>query len=409
MLKKLVPETLKESIKDKIKSKLTLVPKRSFDIASRVAHNGVDNFLKFNYSDFKSSTLNYIETTKVANYSYSFSKSSSVPVLYGSVYVCMLKGLFGEIDKLSTKEKRDWADYFDSFQSESDGYFRDPNLAGDEFENVGMWGDGWGIRHLTAHIIIAYGRLGFRPKYDFKFLEIYYDKEYVKRWLASFDFSQAVWSQSNYIMNAVTLLQYSRDYMGNKKAETPIKIILDWLRASQRPDTGMWHDYELNTYHRKGDAIRGAYHFYPLFFYENEVLPYGEKIIDVILSSQNSWGAFEDHLMPSGACEDIDALDPLIRYSKLKDYRSSEVKTAVQKSFIWYLANLSEKGGFEFMLETPNEYGGHPLTSSKLNEANLFATWFRTLGLAYIVEYLEIVNDFDIGNYPGYEIKLPHL
>lgn len=406
MLKKLFPESLKEILKDKIKANLTLVPKRSFDIASRVAGHGVSEYLKFDYNNFKTATLKYVETMNVSGFDYTFASSSKTPVLYGSVYACMLKGFFGEIENLSNQQKRDWADYFDSFQSESDGYFRDPNIAGDEFENIGIWGDGWGIRHLTAHIIIAYGRLGFRPKYEFKFLEKYYDEDYVKEWLNNFDFSKNVWSQSNYIMNAVTILQYARDYMSEDRAVAPIKIILDWLRNSQRADTGMWHNYEINSYHEKGDAIRGAYHFYPLFFYDNEVLPYGDKIIDVILSSQNSWGAFEDNLMPSGACEDIDAIDPMIRYSILTNYKTPEVKNAIQKSLMWYMSNLNKNGGFEYMLETPNEYGGHPLTTSKLNESNLFATWFRTLGLAYILEYLKINNDFNIGTFPGYEIKI---
>jgi hypothetical protein len=408
MLKKLVPESLKESIKDKIKSNLSLVPQRSFNIASRVASRGVDNFLKFDYEDFKTSTLKYVEKMNVSDFSYTFSASNKTSVLYGSIYACMIKGLFGELDTLSTQQKREWADFFDSFQSDSDGYFRDPNIGGDEFENKGVWGDGWGIRHLAAHIIIAYARLGFKPKYEFKFLDKYYDEVFVKEWLDSFDFSKDVWSQSNYIMNAVTLLQFARDHMDEVRAGKPIKIILDWLRSTQRSDSGMWHNYELNSYHELGDAIRGAYHFYPLFFYENEVLPHGDKIIEVILSSQNSWGAFEDELMPSGACEDIDAIDPLIRFSILTNYKTTEVKNAIQKSLIWYLSNLNSDLGFEYMLETPNEYGGHKLTSSKINEANLFATWFRTLGLAYILDYLNIDNDFNIGRYPGYEIKLPY-
>jgi len=406
MLKKLLPESIKESIKDKIKSNLSLIPQRSFDIASRVASRGVDNFLKFEYEVFRKSTLKYVDAMNISDFAYTFSGSNKKPVLYGSVYVCMIKGLFGELDNLSLQQKREWVDFFDSFQSETDGYFRDSILAGDEFENKGVWGDGWGIRHLAAHIIIAYARLGFKPKYEFKFLEKYYDDAFVKEWLNSFDFSKDVWSQSNYIMNAVTILQFARDYMAEDRANQPIKIILDWLRNTQRPDTGMWHNYEINSYHQKGDAIRGAYHFYPLFFYENEVLPYGDKIIDVILSSQNSWGAFEDELMPSGACEDIDAIDPLLRFSVLTNHRTAEVKTAIQKSLFWYLSSLNKNGGFEYMLETPNEYGGHPITSSKINEANLFATWFRTLGLAYILKYLNISNDFNIGTFPGYEIKI---
>jgi hypothetical protein len=406
MFKKLLPTNLKEIVKDKIKASLFLVPQRTLDIANRVAVDGVNNYLNFNYDNFKTNILNYVESMKVDGYEYRFAKSVDKSTLYASVYACMLKGLLGELNNISSKEKQEWAHYLDSFQSVKDGYFRDPNLDGEEFETDGTWGDGWGKNHLAGHIIIAYARLGHTPKYGFKFLEPYYKEDHVNKWLAEFDFSKNVWSQSNYIMNVVTLLQYSRDYMHDEKAQKPITQILNWLRESQRKDSGMWHNYDLKNYHDIADAIRGAYHFYPLFFYDEEVLPYGDKIIDVILSSQNAWGGFEDELMPAGACEDIDALDPLLRFALHTDYKTEEVKLAVKKAMIWYLASLNKSGGFEFMMETPNEYGQHPVTSSKINEANMFGTWFRTLGLAYILDYLEIDHDFNIGSYPGYELEL---
>ncbi|MGC1473623.1 MAG: hypothetical protein WA775_13605 [Psychroserpens sp.] len=406
MIKRLLPTGIKDVVKDKIKSSLRLVPQRTLDMANRVAVGGVNRYLAFEYETFKKQTLAYVEEMCTGNYSYRFANSVKQDVLYASIYACMIKGMFGELDNLSKEDKKRWTKYLDSFQSEDDGYFRDPNLAGNEFENDGAWGDGWGKNHLVGHAIIAYARLGSRPKYDFKFLEPYYDHGYLRQWLSDFDFSQNVWSQSNYIMNVVTTLQYSRDHMGDLNAQEAINTCLNWLRSSQCEDTGMWHDYDITSYKTTSDAIRGAYHFYPLFFYEHEVLPFGEKIIDIILSSQNSWGGFENEFMPAGACEDIDALDPLLRFSQHTNYRESEVKFAVKKSMIWYLASLNKTGGFEFMLETPNEYGKHPLTSSKINEANMFGTWFRTLGLAYILDYLKIPNDFDIGHYPGYEIKL---
>ena len=104
--------------------------------------------------------LGYIETMKIEGYEYRFAKSVTKSTLYASIYACMIKGLFGELKNLSLDEKKAWANYLDTFQSEADGYFRDPNLNGDEFETDGAWGDGWGKNHLAGHIIIAYGRLG---------------------------------------------------------------------------------------------------------------------------------------------------------------------------------------------------------------------------------------------------------
>ena len=189
-------------------------------------------------------------------------------------------------------EKRKWLEHFNSFQCESDGHFRDPVLDGEAYESAAIWGDGWGARHLAGHIIIAYARLGGLPRYRFSFLDPYFEPAYLERWIKSFDFSKEVWSQSNFIMNVFVLLQFVRDYLNDVRADAPVQRISRWLIETQRADTGMWHEYDIKDYPELGDAVRGAYHFYPLFVYEGQFILCKEKIVDTILNSQNSWGGF---------------------------------------------------------------------------------------------------------------------
>ena len=73
---------------------------------------------------------------------------------------------------------------------------------------------------------------------------------------------------------------------------------------------------------------------------------------------------------------------------------------------VWQMASRNADKGFSFYVRSQQEYGGHPLTTSLRDESSLFATWFRTLCLAYETQYLGIHNKFDIGHYPGYEIRL---
>ena len=72
---------------------------------------------------------------------------------------------------------------------------------------------------------------------------------------------------------------------------------------------------------------------------------------------------------------------------------------------IWQLACRNDDMGFSFYLRAQQEYGGHPLTTSLRDESSMFATWFRTLCLAYEMRFLGIDNGFDIGCFPGYEIR----
>jgi hypothetical protein len=397
---------MKQKIKQLLLRRLWAKPEIISRIATRVVNVGVSNYLTWDYQSEKARVLRCLEGRRCGRYEYTFSASSTRSTLYTSAYACMLLGLHGEIERTSEWERQGWIAYFDEFQSESDGLFRDPVLTGVEFESDGNWGDGWGIRHLAAHLSIAYSRLGGVPRYPFKFLEPYFDEGYMERWLARFDFSLNIWSASNYVMNLYSLLEYARDEQRENRANQPIEQMLAWLVARQNPTTGLWHDYAINGYPELGDAIRGAYHFYPLFSYEGKTVPHRERVIDCILRSQNSWGGFEADERPSGACEDIDALEPLVRFAQQTGHRKAEVDLVVRRALVWVLANRHADGGYESLMENGCHYGNHPETTSLPKQSNLFATWFRTLCLAYMTNYLGIPNEYKVGRFPGYEIAL---
>ena len=404
-----IPVSLKGSIKMWLLNSLHAKPEITSRIATRVIREGVPRYLGWSYGTEKEIVLRFVERMRHNDYMYKFALSSPEPTLYGSSYACMLLGMHGEIENMTESYKRGWLDYFDGFQDVADGLFRDPALACSAYEGTPAWGDGWGARHLTSQLLIAYARLGRPPRYSFKFLEPYFDDAYLNNWLGMFDFSAKVWSQSNYIMNVYTLLQYARDYMGEVRAAPAVKAILQWLLDKQRSDTGMWHNYWIDGYPEIGDAIRGAYHFYPLFVYEGQPIPHAKAVIDTILRSQNSWGGFNPEEYPSGACEDIDATEPLVRASMQLEHRHADVEIAMMRSMVWVQACRNSDGGYESIPEHANYYGNHPLTTSQPGESNLFATWFRSLCLAYQVNYLGIPNSYNLGFYPGYEMHMKQL
>jgi len=375
-------------------------------LATRVAKRGVENYLSWSYDAEKARLLACLEKRRAGAFTYTFSISASVPTVYSSAYACMILGLVGELETLSAKDRRKWADYFDSFQSEKDGFFRDPALMDGGFESGGAWGGGWGMWHLAAHLAIVYGRLGFRPKHRLTFLDPFFDPAHLETWLGRFDFSANVWSQSNHIMNLYSLLEFARDFMGETRAGPPLERIAEWLLERQNAATGMWHTYDASAYPNLGDAIRGAYHFFPLFSYENRSVPFRERVIDAVLSSQNSWGAFENEKCPAGACEDIDAVEPLVRFSRMTGYRREEALLSARRSLVWVFSCRNADGGYESSPENGCAYGGHPFTSSAPGESNLFATWFRTLTIAYLADFTGLPNGYQVGRFPGYEITL---
>ena len=59
------------------------------------------------------------------------------------------------------------------------------------------------------------------------------------------------------------------------------------------------------------------------------------------------------------------------------------------------------------MTQNINLWYGHEIMTSRKNESNLFATWFRTLSMAYIGKVLKgsVAGQFDwqIMECPGYQ------
>lgn len=372
-------------------------------LATRVLRVGLPRRLTWTYDAHADEVLRYVDRCHLGGFDYAFATSTESPVLYGSLYAFMLHSMLDAFQ--DDMQIQAWIDHFDGFQSE-DGLFRDPALAGEAFEHRGAWGEGWGTRHLTAHMVIPYARAGRCPPRPFRFLEPLYDTAALNDWLGRFHFRDTLWSQSNHIMNLYTMMQFARDAMAEDRAKGAVDQIAEWLRERQNPATGMWHDTPLRTRAQANDAIRAAYHYYPLFEYEGTPLPHQDKTIDAILPTQNAWGAFEEEDRPAGACEDIDALDPLLRFASRTGHRHDEVRVAAERAFVWVLSCMYDDGGSASLPENGCHYGGHPLTTSTPGQGNLFATWFRTLTTAHLAAYLKLPNGFVLGRYPGYEISI---
>jgi hypothetical protein len=359
---------------------------------------GVSDSLSYDYVAMKKRTLAFVTMNKVGSHiaEYRYSVSSPKPTIYASCYACMIRSLYGDLGALSESDREQWISYFNSFQSPDDGLFYDPVLMNQIYRTE----DWWGARHLALHMVICYASLGTRPRYDFSFLEPLYDLTYAINWLESRNWDDRIAYTGNEVMNHLCLLQYSRDFFGNSDAGNSLSTMMDWLEEKINPDTGMWGDFSGNNADQRSQVVQGAYHIYPLFFFDNRDIPYKDKAIDLLLKTQNSLGGFGVRLN-SSACEDIDSIEPLVRFSRFTDCRQDQVNLALKRSFAFVLANRNADGGFVFSRNKSFEYG-HKEMYSGYNESNMFATWFRTLCVAYLVNYLKMPNAYHIVKVPGY-------
>ncbi len=353
----------------------------------------------FNFQLLKDKVLGFVSSMRTGKevYLYRYAASTTVPNIYCSTYACMVHSLYGSLGSLNERERTAWIDYFRSMQSADDGLFRDASLANDLFEKE----DWWGVRHLAVQVICSLTVLGGKPEHDFRFLEPFYSRPAMIQWLESRDWRDKVDYVGNEIMNYGSLLQYSRDAFGNRRAGEAVETMIQWLTDHLNPVTGMWSEEVLTTPEQLSQAVQGAYHIFPLFTYDGRKFPFMEQFVDNLLLTQNRLGGF-GVMLNSSVCEDIDTIEPLYRLRGMTGHRSADITTALSRTLPWILANMNRDGGFVFRRNDPFLYG-HNEMSSGVNESSLFATWFRSLSLAYCTKALGIGADFHLTRCPGYE------
>lgn len=369
-------------------------------ILERITNHALPTFLDFSYDKLKTNTLSFVSSMKfgASMYEYKYSSSCKFTNIYSSAYACLIFSMFGKLDELTINEKHEWAEYFNGFQSSKDGLFYDESLRNEIYDNT----DWWGARHVVLHLINVYIALDVRPKYPFYFLEIYYDINTLnlfldeQNWLGKFTHSDDI---DNKLMNIAVALQYQRDYWQDSKAGNAVSFIQTYLLSRINPDTGMWGYFNLEDKDELSRMVQFAYHLFPIFFYDSIDIDNKEKIIDFTLKTQNIFGGFGVKLN-SSACEDIDSIDILIRFSKLTPHKNLEIKIALKKALIWVLANQNDDGGYVFRRNEPMLYGHEQMNSCK-NESAMFPTWFRTLTIACLSNYF-FETQFKLVKTPGF-------
>jgi hypothetical protein len=359
----------------------------------KITEQSLDENIESEYKLYLDKLYSYIASIESEDRIGFFSASCKDKDMYSYVYYILTTGLV-EYD-VSTK-RESLVHTLLSYQKE-DGLCYDTNLISYKFIN----GDGWGARHFIPHYLIAMERLQEKLRFRLRYTDAFIVPGTITKSLESLDWTNP-WAASNFILNIGVALLYERN--NNNNYSTVVRELQKWLLDNIRSDSGMWGTGNIKTKYFRYLMVRGAYHIYPILLYDNIDIPYHKKAIDIILGLQNSVGGF-DFEWRSSACDDIDAIEPLIRLALIDpEYRQIEVKHTLEKAFRWLIFNQREDGGNVFRLGESFCYGGSIMCSKK-NESNWFGTWFRTLAICYIYDYLT-GNKRNYVNIPGMEYPL---
>ena len=347
--------------------------------------------------------------------------SSPHYTLLASCSAVLARELLDDLATLSPFQQQEWAQFIAEHQSSETGLFLDPLLQqGDLPESGHNWQ--YVTWQFTFFGLAALDALGAQPPYPLTFLKTFLDSNDVEYWLATRDWTNP-WLESNNIMFLVSFVIQEWERTGNSIYEGAAHAIFDWLDDHQNPETGYW---DLGQGASLLNAMAGAFHFYFLYFYLGRPVNYAERIIDSTLALQQPDGLL-DPRGGGGACQDLDAIDILVKFSLLTDYRAEDIKATLIRAFEAILRNQNPDGGFceakrppwrkslkrrvaelvalDRLLNRP--WQGRPIEylsySSwdkmryRVDESDLWSTWFRPLALALISirypgEFIDDIN-----------------
>ena len=309
--------------------------------------------LKVDVSTAQARALAYLESLSVTTRPYgefTYASGIGTPVLYASAYAALTQHLCRRQGHLSDADRKSWVDYLQAHQCD-DGLFKQGCMDNDLADRE----DWWGWRHLTVHVLGALAALGATAEQPLRVIEPLKRPGALGQWLAGLDWGERVAFTSNAVQNWGVMLQYARDFHGDAEAGHAATELLDALDARQDPQTGLWGPRP-STPGAMSQGVQAAYHFLLLYVYDGRRIRCAERLIDAALGTQNSAGGFSVDSQ-SSACEDIDSIDPLVRLSRLTDYRAADVQAALARARHWVLSNQNADGGFVFVRGRVFHYG----------------------------------------------------
>jgi hypothetical protein len=367
--------SLKRTIKKTLRPGIVWLEKGLGRINQRLMVDAQQRLTFQNIEEIKQATLDFVARMRIIRdgifFGYRFSNSTDEPILYGTLSALLLKHLYGVENSSNQVELEKVVEY----QGE-DGLFRDPAIACPLAETE----DWWGWRHLTLKALMTLALYNVPARKELFYLNQFLNKDRFRDYLNSRDWGRRVSFTSNELQNLGVMLQYARDYQNLQIADSLLEIMYEVIEKNQDPGTGLY-GCRFHTSEELMEGVLAGYHFWLLYFYDKRPVPNAKRIIDSVLITQNLAGGF-GLSWNSSACEDIDAVDPLVRFSQQTNYRCVEIKGALQRALSAIMQNFNRDGGWVFRrheaLKLP-----HPQMFSGVDESNIFYAWFRTLGLAY--------------------------
>ena len=302
-----------------------------------------------------------------------------------------------------------------SSQSPSTGLFGTELLGRGTLTHRDLCDAGYLELQMTYFGLAALASLDARPPFELEFARRFLDASYSIGWLEGGP-RHDIWNLSNRVMFLLRFLIELSDGHEGGRAMDVFDAVIGWLLRTQDSDTGLWLSRGSSDV-RTG--VYASYHFLPFLFWRGVGLPHAKECLDSVLSVQAPDGLFGT-APGGGACEDLDAIDVLVKLSLVTDYRLDDVERALTRARDRILQIQKPDGGFpnhfrppasapeknakslqrragealrlDVLLNKPyrppdearDDYSGWSEVGATLGDADMWGAWFRPLALVLI-------------------------
>ena len=332
--------------------------------------------------------------------------------LFGTAFATYVAQMLGRTNELPGKQQI--VDYVLSLRNPATGLFADPDIAIQHFLKPDHHSELYVSLQTTSFCYACLQALEVDVDWQIPWLEPLLVKGQLVKWLDNLEWGNP-WLVSNLDMFVGNLLL---TWQQNDPADSAVAAAVDeyfvWHNVNQDSRTGFWGEQKSLF-----NAMAGGYHIYIHYDYANRRINYVDKIIDSTLQLVARDGLFV-YGGGGGSCEDMDAIDILVRCSLLSDYRRNEVRQVLLNAaqmlntgqlsdggFSWrvqprFTDIFNFSNGYEFLnrkiynllfkarhrshYASAHNYSSLKIYPYHLHRSDTWSSWFRPLALAFIAQ-----------------------
>ncbi len=304
-------------------------------------------------------------------------------LLPGTYNAVMCLDLLGGLDQMTLEERNDLTKWIEGF-CRPDGVFRMPQMTDDTVYKKPSRDETWRYIdfHITNYSLGAIQALDPTRRPVLDFARPFLEPKTLLAWLAERDLRDP-WQEGNNIVNLASFfLLIARDGDQTEKAavDTALRILFDWHDRLQEPSTGFWGVGQGADPTQLLHAMAGSMHNFHIWYQTGRSLPYQDKAVDYALSCAATIDS---------ACIDVDLVDLLVHANDRIDHRRPEIMIWLRAELEALLAFQNPDGGFcDVRQGTRRQDGWVRGYEEPQGISNTFATWFRWIAIAMIVDTL---------------------